>query len=82
MKNNRSCPKCKSQELIITNKGQSMIVMLPVWPYRSARYRTLVCTSCGFMEDWLVERSELDKVRSWRSTYREKLMAFRRKINL
>ncbi|MCI4668615.1 MAG: hypothetical protein MRZ79_10815 [Bacteroidia bacterium] len=82
MKNNRSCPKCKSQEIMIMNKSQSSYLLLPVWPYRPVQYRSFVCTSCGYSEDWIATTKELEKARKMRITYKDKLMAFRRKFNL
>ncbi|MEO0896019.1 MAG: hypothetical protein AAFY71_06445 [Bacteroidota bacterium] len=82
MKNNRICPKCRSQEILVTKRSGGAGLMLPVWPYKTIPTIVLACTSCGYCEEWIQDTNQLKNARDYKKTYREKLMAYRQKIGL
>jgi ribosomal protein S27AE len=63
MKNTHICPKCNSSD-IATMPGGPM----KSYSYISTGWRTvyidrLICTSCGFTEEWISKFKDLDYIR-------------------
>ena len=63
------CPKCQARtvhvknEAIITNSGATVII---VGMFARAHLRTYVCTTCGYVEQYVIEADALPKIaRDW-----------------
>lgn len=60
MKNSQQCPKCNSTEIskITTSLGAPKGFQLK--GLASDKY---ICTSCGYTEDWIDKRKDLDTIK-------------------
>lgn len=63
MKNTHICPKCKSDIIVKVpdSVGDNIIVVKKFGKVKLTRY---VCCSCGFAEEWVDDKAELEKVES------------------
>ena len=69
MRNSHSCPKCRSTETlrILGRPGRAGIdnIFLGATIFAGVVLVTrYVCASCGFSEEWVDERADLEKLRS------------------
>ena len=70
MRNSKTCPKCKSTDIIripggIDNYGAGNIIRVGVWsifsnPPKVARY---LCASCGFSEEWVDSAEDIARIK-------------------
>ena len=69
MRNTHSCPKCRSAEVVrvpgkvgASGLGNNFI---PVGSFilKAVLVTRYLCTYCGFSEEWVDERADLDKLR-------------------
>ena len=60
MKNNEVCPKCNSKEIVkVKHSHNSKIYIGFADKARLAKY---VCTSCGYIEEWIDNETDLGKI--------------------
>lgn len=66
MKNTRSCPKCQSNDIVrIEGKAGSYGSNIPIGMSKLAVTVTrFLCLSCGFLEEWIESKEDLEKIRS------------------
>lgn len=69
MKNTKKCPKCQSSDIVqVPGKreegGSGNIIRVSRWNIFAAVKPVLhVCCSCGYMENWLVSRDDIARVK-------------------
>ena len=68
MKNSRVCPKCNSQNIArilgqvgAHGAGNNIITGLTI--FSAIKVTRFVCTDCGFSEEWIEPKSDLEKIR-------------------
>ncbi|MDX1408935.1 MAG: hypothetical protein R3330_12395 [Saprospiraceae bacterium] len=72
MKDSYQCPKCTSTEVIRiegNRLNQNQVVSLTKWGTATVVLDRLLCTNCGFTEEWIKID---DKFRRWLDKNRDK----------
>jgi len=70
MKNTKKCPKCQSSDIVlIAGKreagGSGNLVSVSRWNIFAVVKPVLhLCASCGYMENWLVSREDIARVKA------------------
>lgn len=70
MKNTKKCPKCQSSEIILVpgkreEGGAGNIIRVSRWNiFAAVKPVRHVCGSCGYMENWLVSREDIARVKA------------------
>jgi len=69
MRNTHSCPKCRSTDVIrIPGKaggfGSGNNISLGATIFSSVLVTRYLCAYCGFGEEWVEDRSDLEKLRA------------------
>jgi len=67
MRNTRSCPKCRSTDILrIPGKsgayGVGNNISVGVSIFSAVLVTRYLCASCGFSEEWVDNRADLEKV--------------------
>jgi len=66
MKNNGICPKCKSNN--ISEIGSDILgtrIKTGALSFASASY--YVCCQCGYIEEWITDKKDLEKISAKRN---------------
>src|SRR5262245_33968692 len=69
MKNTKKCPKCQSSDIVLVpgrreNGGAGNLISVSRWNIFSVVKPTRhICGSCGYMENWLMSRDDIARVR-------------------
>ncbi len=64
MKNTGRCPKCASNEIRVSRRRTwATMIQLNRTVFGAVYTSWFICTSCGFVETWVENKSDLDKVR-------------------
>ncbi|MBA3530717.1 MAG: hypothetical protein H0T73_02190 [Ardenticatenales bacterium] len=61
MKNNKSCPKCQSKDIIRVTSNQNTVLSIG-W-FRAVAITRYVCAPCGYTEEWIESASDIEKLR-------------------
>ena len=70
MKNSKRCPKCQSDEIILVPGkrepgGAGNLISVSRWNMFAAVKPVLhVCGTCGYMENWLLSREDIERVKA------------------
>ncbi len=70
MKNTKRCPKCQSVDIVLIPGrrepgGAGNLISVSRWnPYATVKPVLHVCGACGYMENWLVTRDDLERVKA------------------
>ena len=69
MKNSKTCPKCRSSDIIrmpgearLYGAGNNIVVSGPIL-FKFVLVMRYVCGSCGFSEEWIDTAEDIAKVR-------------------
>ena len=62
MKNSHSCPKCHSSEIAKIPGGFSQSQSYLTIGFSTVYMDRYVCTHCGFLEIWIRNEKDLDKI--------------------
>ena len=70
MKNSRICPKCNSNDLIrIPGKngpyGSGNNIPTGLTVFSAVKVTRYLCCSCGYSEEWIDSKKDIEKVRSY-----------------
>ena len=66
MKNTKLCPKCGSCDIIVVSMRKTVSTIIPIGFTMAgcvglSRY---VCGECGYTEEWIVNRDDIERIRS------------------
>ena len=69
MKNNKICTKCHSTDVVIikgekTNHARGNVIFTGSTIFSAAIVNKYICCNCGFVEDWVANREDLQKIKS------------------
>jgi len=69
MRNFHACPKCRAQTIIripgvIGAYSAGNPISLGVWPFSAVEVTRYLCTSCGFLEHWVNEQADLERIKA------------------
>jgi predicted nucleic-acid-binding Zn-ribbon protein len=70
MKNTKKCPKCRSTDIILIpgkreEGGSGNVIRVGRWNIFAVVKPVLhVCSSCGYMENWLVSPEDVARVKA------------------
>jgi predicted nucleic-acid-binding Zn-ribbon protein len=70
MKNAKKCPKCQSNDIILVpgkreEGGAGNIIRVSRWnTFAAVKPVRHICGSCGYMENWLVSREDIARVKA------------------
>ena len=68
MKNSGQCPKCGSHDIIrvLTRHdrlGLGVNIMVKIWPTVAVPITRYLCSTCGYLEEWVDSPENIAKVR-------------------
>jgi len=68
MKNNNPCPKCDSTDIIrIEGKagayGSGNNIPIGLTIYSAVKVTRFLCGSCGYSEEWIDDKKDIEKLR-------------------
>jgi predicted nucleic-acid-binding Zn-ribbon protein len=63
MKNTKQCTKCESRDLIKIQLDASYSIASG-W-FSHAKLTRYVCSSCGFSEEWIEKKEDLEALKKW-----------------
>jgi predicted nucleic-acid-binding Zn-ribbon protein len=71
MKNSKSCPKCQSSDIAriegqVGAYGSGNNVFLGSTVFSAVKVTRFVCLDCGFSEEWIESKEDLEKIRKKR----------------
>jgi len=74
MKATKTCPKCGSSDIIVVSMRKTVGTIIPITFSMAgcvglSRY---VCGACGFTEEWIVDKDDIERIRSKFSNERNK----------
>ena len=68
MKNTKTCPKCHSNDIVriegqirAHGSGNNIPTGFAVWS--AVKVTRFLCLNCGFSEEWVEDREDLEKLR-------------------
>jgi hypothetical protein len=67
MKITKQCPKCQSHDIVLIpgkRDGGGAGNVIRVGVFSVVKPTLHVCGSCGYMENWLVSRDDIERVRA------------------
>lgn len=64
MKNSNHCPKCGSENITSVKATDSMGIRISTGMLSIAQITHYVCCDCGFIEEWIENKSDLEKIQN------------------
>ena len=69
MKNTKCCPKCNSNDIVIvrgekSNFARGNVILTGSTIFNAAIINKYVCCNCGFIEEWVDNPQDLQKIKS------------------
>lgn len=65
MKNTHICPKCNSNNIVKVPDTESInTISIAVSLLHSAKVSRYVCCDCGFAEEWIENKTDLEKIKT------------------
>jgi ribosomal protein S27AE len=66
VKNSDTCPKCQSRDIIVVSMRKTVSTIIPI-AFTMAGCVNLarhVCGACGFTEEWIHDKNDIDRLRA------------------